>query len=65
MKSEYVDLVLPDNTTDWKQGWFYLDKPAPALQTKAGRAPIRYPQWTNQLASPETEKLQPVLDDLE
>jgi hypothetical protein len=29
MKSEYIDLTLPDNTTDWKQGWFYLDNPAP------------------------------------
>jgi hypothetical protein len=25
MKPEYIDLVLPDNTTGWKQGWFYLD----------------------------------------
>jgi hypothetical protein len=25
MKSEYIDLALPDNTTGWKQGWFYLD----------------------------------------
>jgi hypothetical protein len=31
MKPEYVDLVLPDNTTGWKQGWFYLDNHAPAL----------------------------------
>jgi hypothetical protein len=31
MKSEYIDLTLPDNTTAWRQGWFYLDNPAPAL----------------------------------
>jgi hypothetical protein len=23
MKSEYIDQTLPDNTTGWKQGWFY------------------------------------------
>jgi hypothetical protein len=22
MKSKYIDLALPDNTTGWKQGWF-------------------------------------------
>jgi hypothetical protein len=27
MKSEYIDLTLPDNTIGWKQGWFYLDNP--------------------------------------
>jgi hypothetical protein len=30
MKPEYIDLALLDNTTGWKQGWFYLDSPAPA-----------------------------------
>jgi hypothetical protein len=34
MKSEYIDLTLPDNTTGWKQGWFYLDNPAPALRKR-------------------------------
>jgi hypothetical protein len=29
MKSEYINLTLPDNNTGWKQGWFYLDNPAP------------------------------------
>jgi hypothetical protein len=47
MKSEYVDLVLPDNTIGWKQGWFNLDNPAPALKTRTGRAPVPYPEWTN------------------
>jgi hypothetical protein len=65
MKSEYVDLALPDNTTGWKQGWFYLDNPASALQTRTGRAPVPYPEWTSQLASQDTEELQPMLDDLE
>jgi hypothetical protein len=36
MKSEYIDLALPDNTTSWKQGWFYLDNPASALKTRTG-----------------------------
>jgi hypothetical protein len=27
MKSEYIDLSLPSNTSGWKQGWFYLDNP--------------------------------------
>jgi hypothetical protein len=31
MKSEYINLMLPDNTTGWKQGWFYLDNPTLAL----------------------------------
>jgi hypothetical protein len=67
MKSEYIDLALldPDNTTSWKQGWFYLDNPAPALRARTGRAPVPYSEWTNQLASWDTEELQPLLDDLE
>jgi hypothetical protein len=32
MKSEYIDLALPDNTTRWKQGWFYPENLAPALK---------------------------------
>jgi hypothetical protein len=31
MKPKYIDLMLPENTIGWKQGWFYLDNPAPAL----------------------------------
>jgi hypothetical protein len=57
MKLEYVDLMLLDKTTDWKQGWFYLDNPAPVLPTRMGRAPIPYVEWTNQLASLDTEEL--------
>jgi hypothetical protein len=40
MKSEYIDLALADNTTGWKQGWFYLDNPAPTLKEKTGRVPV-------------------------
>jgi hypothetical protein len=65
MKSEYIDLTLPDHTTSWKQGWFYLDNPAPVLKEKTGRAPVPYLEWTNHLASRDTEELQPLLDDLE
>jgi hypothetical protein len=65
MKSEYVDLTLPDNTTGWKQGWFYLDNPASTLKERTGWAPVPYSEWTNQLASRDTEELQPLLDDLE
>jgi hypothetical protein len=36
MKPKYVDLVLPDNTTSWKQGSFYLDNPASALLSGTG-----------------------------
>jgi hypothetical protein len=64
MKSEYIDLTLPDNTTGWKLGWFYLDNPAPVLRARTGQAPIPYPEWTNQLASWDTEELHPLLDDL-
>jgi hypothetical protein len=62
MKLEYIDLVLPDNTTSWKQGWFYLDNPASALRARMGQAPVPYPTWTNQLASRDTKELQPLLD---
>jgi hypothetical protein len=55
----------PDNTTDWKQGWFYLDNPTPALKERIGRVPVSGPEWTNQLASRDTEELKPLLDDLE
>jgi hypothetical protein len=65
MKSEYIDLTLLDNNTGWKQGWLYLDNPAPALKERTGRALAPYPEWTNQRASWETEELQPLLDDLE
>jgi hypothetical protein len=47
MKSEYIDLALPNNTTGWKQGWFYLDNPAPALRSRTGRIPVVGPEWTN------------------
>jgi hypothetical protein len=53
MKSEYIDLALPDNTTGWKQGRFYLDNPAPALKSKTGQfqswarsGPISWRRWT-------------------
>jgi hypothetical protein len=65
MKSEYVDLTLPDNTIGWKQGWFYLDNPAPVLKSRTGWAPVPYREWTDQLASRYTKELQPLLDDLE
>jgi hypothetical protein len=65
MKPEYVDLMLRNNTTGWKQGWFYLNNPAPALPGRTGQAPVLYPEWTNQLASREMEELCPLLDDLE
>jgi hypothetical protein len=50
MKSEYINLMLPNNTTGWKQGWFYLDNPAPALRERTGQVPVPGPKWTNQLA---------------
>jgi hypothetical protein len=65
MKLEYIDLALPDNTAGWKQGWFYLDNPAPALKTRMGRIPVVGPKWTNQLATLDTQELKPLLDDLE
>jgi hypothetical protein len=65
MKSEYADLTLPDNTTGWKQWWLYLDNPAPALKERTGRVSVPGPEWTNQLASRDTEELKPLLDDLE
>jgi hypothetical protein len=65
MKSEYIDLTLPDNTTGWKQGWFYLDNPAPALKERTRRVPVPYLEWTNQLASRDIEELKPLLDDQE
>jgi hypothetical protein len=47
MKSEYIDLALPNNTTSWKQGWFYLDNPTPALRSRTGRIPVVGPEWIN------------------
>jgi hypothetical protein len=58
MKSEHIDLTLPDNTTGWKQRWFYLKE-------RMERTSVPYLEWTNQLASRDTEELQPLLDDLE
>jgi hypothetical protein len=65
MKSKYIDLALPDNTTGWKQGWFYLDNPAPALKSRTSRIPVVAPEWTNELAMLNTQELKPLLDDLE
>jgi hypothetical protein len=65
MKSEYIDLTLPDNTTGWKQGWFYLDNPMPVLKERMGRVSVPGPEWTNRLALRDTEELKPLLDDLE
>jgi hypothetical protein len=65
MKSEYIDLTLPDNTSRWKQGWFYLDNPASALRGRVRPIPVPGPEWTNQLAMWNTEELKPLLDDLE
>jgi hypothetical protein len=65
MKSEYIDLTLPDNTSGWQQGWFYLDNPVPSLRESMGRVPVPSPEWTNQLATQDTKELKPLLDDLE
>jgi hypothetical protein len=65
MKSKYIDLALPDNTTGWKQGWFYLDNPALALKSRTSRIPVVAPEWTNELAMLNTQELKPLLDDLE
>jgi hypothetical protein len=54
MKSEYIHLALPDNTTGWKQRWFYLDNPAPALRPRTGQIPVVGSEWTNQLATLDT-----------
>jgi hypothetical protein len=64
-QQEYINLALPDNTTSWKQGWFYLDNPASALREWTGRIPLSGPEWTNQLAMRDTKELKPLLDDLE
>jgi diphthamide synthase (EF-2-diphthine--ammonia ligase) len=63
-EAEYIDLVLPDNTTSWKQGWFYLDNPTPVLPTMSGRALVPFLEWTNLLTSRETKELRPFLEDL-
>jgi hypothetical protein len=60
MKSEYIDLTLPDNTTSWKQGWFYLDNLVPALrergrggsQSRAGNGPTSLRRGTTRSSSP-------------
>jgi hypothetical protein len=44
LKSEYIDLTLPDNTSGWKRGWFYLDNLTPALRERMGRAPVPGPE---------------------
>jgi hypothetical protein len=65
MKSEYIDLALPDNTTGWKQGWFYLDNPVSALRSRTGQILVVGPKWTNQLAMLDTQELKPLLDDMQ
>jgi hypothetical protein len=43
MKPVYIDLVLPDNTMSWKQGWFYLDNLKPTLPTRFRYTPVLGP----------------------
>jgi hypothetical protein len=59
IKSEYIDLTLPDNTTGWKQGWFYLDNLASALRERIGQVLVPGPKWTNQLATRDTKSSSP------
>jgi hypothetical protein len=47
MKPEYINLALLDNTTGWKQGWFYLDNSASVLRERMGRIPVLGPEGTN------------------
>jgi hypothetical protein len=37
----------------------------PALRERTGRVSVPSPEWTNQLATRDTEELKPFLDDLE
>jgi hypothetical protein len=64
MKPEYIDLVLPNNTIGWKQGWFYLDNPALMLPARLGNTLVPFSEWTNQLTSRENEELRPLLEGL-
>jgi hypothetical protein len=48
-----------------EEGVFYLDNPASALRQRTGRVPVPASEWTNQLATRDTEELKPLLDDVE
>jgi hypothetical protein len=65
MQPIYIDLVLPDNTTGSKHGWFYLNNLKTMLPTSSGYAPVPRPEWSNQLTSREIDTLNPLLEDLE
>jgi hypothetical protein len=65
MKPVYIDMVLLDNTTGWKLGWFYLDNPKPALPTWSGYVSVLVLEWVNQLTSWENDTIKPLLEDLE
>jgi hypothetical protein len=65
MKPKYIDQALPDNTTSWKQGWFYIDNTTSALRERTERIPVVGPEWINHLAKLDTQELKPLLDDLE
>jgi hypothetical protein len=65
MKLVYIDLVLLDNTTGWRQGWFYLDNAALALPARSGHTPMPVPERSNQLTSREIDDLRLLLEDLE
>jgi hypothetical protein len=43
MQPIYIDLVLPDNTTGSKHGWFYLNNLKTMLPTSSGYAPVPRP----------------------
>jgi hypothetical protein len=61
LKSEWIDMNLPDNTTGWRSDWFYITDQLPALPKRIGHKLVKIPEWDLGLSSGEADNIKEVL----
>jgi hypothetical protein len=45
LKSEWIDMDLPDNNAGWRSDWFYIANQLPALPRHTAHKPVKIPEW--------------------
>jgi hypothetical protein len=45
LKSEWIDIDLPDNTAGWRSDWFYVTDQLSALPKRTRHKPVKIPEW--------------------
>jgi hypothetical protein len=53
---------LPDNTTGWRSGWFYIADQLPCLPHHTGHKLVKIYEWDLGLSSHDLRELKPVLE---